>query len=190
MKLVKKIVEKVICAVALSLKVALSETDYELLEKSLLNDGQKEAIILINDEIVDGIHRYEILKKHGIEPIYKELGEGADPLTEIVARNRCRRNMSNYDKALFALYLENLFKEQAKENQKLAGKLYGKGTKHWSEKAIAFKGGALKRACKEVGISASSVKSLKKILKNMKMPLDPSSRQTKHPNFLSTLVGL
>lgn len=44
----------------------LTEDEYQRLEKSILAEGCRDAIIVWNNIIIDGHNRYEICKKHGI----------------------------------------------------------------------------------------------------------------------------
>ncbi len=45
----------------------LSSEEYEGLEKSIIIEGCRDALILWNKAIVDGHNRYEICTKHGIK---------------------------------------------------------------------------------------------------------------------------
>src|SRR5208283_4586556 len=56
-------------------------------------------------KILDGRHRCEICKKHGIEPIFDEY-KGDDPLGYVVSANLCRRHMSDGQRAMVAARLK------------------------------------------------------------------------------------
>lgn len=45
----------------------LTAEQYEALEKSIIGEGCRDALVVWGDIIVDGHNRYEICKKHGIE---------------------------------------------------------------------------------------------------------------------------
>ena len=49
-----------------SLIPALQKEEYELLEKSILEEGCRDSIIIWNNTIIDGHNRYEICTKHEI----------------------------------------------------------------------------------------------------------------------------
>jgi len=50
-----------------SLIPPLSKYEYELLEKSLLDEGCRDALVTWKGILVDGHNRYEICQKHNIK---------------------------------------------------------------------------------------------------------------------------
>lgn len=44
----------------------LSNDEYDILEKSILENGCQQAIVVWNDTIIDGHHRYSICRKHNL----------------------------------------------------------------------------------------------------------------------------
>ena len=50
-----------------SLIPPLTDDEYTRLEKSILAEGYRDAIIVWNNFIIDGHHRYKICKAHNID---------------------------------------------------------------------------------------------------------------------------
>jgi len=97
----------------------LSADEFTELEKSILNEGIRDPLIIWNDFIIDGHNRYNIATKHELnyQTIEKEF-ESEDKAKEWMILNQFgRRNLSNYQRSVLALELENIFRVKAKENQ-------------------------------------------------------------------------
>lgn len=101
----------------------LTEDEYQRLEKSIVAEGCRDAIVVWNGIIVDGHNRYEICKKHGlIFAISEKEMPDIEAVKEWIILNQFgRRNLSTYDRSLLALKLEGLFREKAKGNLSLSG---------------------------------------------------------------------
>lgn len=56
----------------------MSNNRYEALKLDIESKGQKQEILLRNNKIIDGRHRYKACIELGIEPIVKELGNISD----------------------------------------------------------------------------------------------------------------
>ena len=74
----------------------LTPAEYEGLERSIIEDGCIEAIVVWNDTIVDGHYRYEICKKHNIP--FRTVNEQFDGKNEaklwIIDNQLARKNIS------------------------------------------------------------------------------------------------
>jgi hypothetical protein len=44
----------------------LTESEYQALERSILTEGCRDALVLWQDVLVDGHNRYQICQEHGI----------------------------------------------------------------------------------------------------------------------------
>lgn len=117
---------------------ALTPEEFAQLEANCIADGIREPIMLYwsgevvdpyEDEkepiyyIIDGHNRYEIAEKHKLEYNVEWLDfDGEDDVKEWMIKNQFgRRNLSNYQRSILALALEDLFKQKAKEKQKESG---------------------------------------------------------------------
>lgn len=114
---------------------ALSDEEFTQLERNCLQDGIRDAIVLWNDTIIDGHNRYKIAKKHGLEfrTESKQFDTEGDVKEWMIMHQFGRRNLSNYQRSILALELEEVFREKAKQNQ-----------------AIQFKGNSLPQKSAEV----------------------------------------
>jgi len=75
---------------------ALALDEYQELEKSIMEEGCRDAIVLWGDTIIDGHNRYEICTKHGLTfaTIQKEF-ESKDEVMDWMDRNQLgRRNLT------------------------------------------------------------------------------------------------
>ena len=91
----------------------MSEAEYETLKASIEVQGQLEPITLMNDQIIDGRHRFEACMDLGIEPHYWEY-KGDDPLGYVIALNMDRRHLTTSQRAAIAAEIANLGHGQKK----------------------------------------------------------------------------
>jgi site-specific DNA-methyltransferase (adenine-specific) len=101
-----------------SLIPSLSNEEFKQLERNILEEGIREPLITWNGILIDGHNRYRIAQEHDInyETIQKEF-ENVNRVKEWMIHNQFgRRNLSNYQRSVLALQLEDVFREKAKEN--------------------------------------------------------------------------
>jgi len=104
------------------------EEEYKNLERQIINEGCRDAIILWNSTIIDGHNRYEICTKNGIEfnTVEKEFDDEEHAKKWIITNQLSRRNLSDYQRVRLNLELTSILEEIAKENQR---KSKGRGQK-------------------------------------------------------------
>lgn len=105
-----------------SLIPPLSNEEFKQLERNILEEGIREPLITWNGILIDGHNRYRIAQEHDMnyETLEKEF-ENINRVKEWMIHNQFgRRNLSNYQRSVLALQLEDVFREKAKENLKLA----------------------------------------------------------------------
>ena len=98
---------------------ALTKEEYKQLENNCIAEGIREKILIWNGFIIDGHNRYEISLKWDLE-IQTETKRFQDEeaVKEWMILNQFgRRNLSNYQRSVLALQLEEVFSKKAKENQ-------------------------------------------------------------------------
>ena len=98
---------------------ALTKEEYKQLENNCIAEGIREKILIWNGFIIDGHNRYEISLKWDLE-IQTETKHFQDEeaVKEWMILNQFgRRNLSNYQRSVLALQLEEVFSKKAKENQ-------------------------------------------------------------------------
>jgi N6-adenosine-specific RNA methylase IME4 len=97
----------------------LTKEEFTQLENNCLDEGIREPIIIWNEFIIDGHNRYEIATRWGLE--YKTTEKHFDSEEDVkewmILNQFGRRNLSNYQRSVLALELEDVFKAKAKENQ-------------------------------------------------------------------------
>ena len=97
---------------------ALSVEEYAQLEANILEEGIREPIITWNGFIIDGHNRFSIAQRFDLE--YKTTSKyfsGEESVKEWMILNQFgRRNLSNYQRSVLALELEEVFSKKAKEN--------------------------------------------------------------------------
>jgi DNA modification methylase len=106
-----------------SLIPPLSNEEFKQLERNILEEGIREPLIIWNGILIDGHNRYRIAQKHDInyETLIKEF-DNINRVKEWMINNQFgRRNLSNYQRSVLALQLEDVFREKAKEKQKESG---------------------------------------------------------------------
>lgn len=89
------------------------------LEKSLLDEGCRDALVLWGDILIDGHNRYEICTKYHIpyNTVKREFTSRDDVIAWIINNQFARRNISKLQRAELALRLKPVIAEKAKEKQ-------------------------------------------------------------------------
>jgi N6-adenosine-specific RNA methylase IME4 len=102
-----------------SLIPALSSDEFMQLEANCIREGIRDAIITWQGVIIDGHNRYEIATKHGLKYKTEEkVFESENDVKEWMINNQFgRRNLSNYQRSVLALQLEEVFSAKAKEKE-------------------------------------------------------------------------
>jgi N6-adenosine-specific RNA methylase IME4 len=97
----------------------LTKEEFSQLEHNCIAEGIREAIIIWNDIIIDGHNRYEISLMYDLPFETNELYfKDENEVKEWMILNQFgRRNLSNYQRSVLALELEDVFKEKAKQQQ-------------------------------------------------------------------------
>ncbi len=113
----------------------LTQEEFSQLTANVLAEGIREPIITWNGTIVDGHNRYQIAQEHGLEYDTSEMYfKSLDECKEWMILNQFgRRNLSNYQRSVLALELEQVFRDKARANQ-----------------SIQFKGSSLRENLPEV----------------------------------------
>ena len=101
----------------------LTVEEYDGLEKSILEEGIRDSLVVWKDTIVDGHNRYEIAQKHNLE--FKTINKEFDSIEQvkiwIIENQLSRRNLNKSQLAVMGLKYEKLFSIDA-EKRMLVGK--------------------------------------------------------------------
>ncbi|WP_454690435.1 DUF6026 family protein [Achromobacter aloeverae] len=84
----------------------LTEDEYAALERSLLAEGCRDALVLWGDVLVDGHNRYEICRKHGIpfDTVQNSRFQSLEDVHLWMIDNQLgRRSVSDFQRGLMAL---------------------------------------------------------------------------------------
>lgn len=97
----------------------LTAEEYAWLEKSILEEGCRDALVLWGNVLIDGHNRYEICMKHDIpfETVKKEFNDKDAAIRWIILNQFGRRNLPAHERARLALRLKPVIAEKAKQNQ-------------------------------------------------------------------------
>ena len=98
---------------------ALTGEEFKQLEANILSEGIRDPLVLWKGYLVDGHNRYAIATEHGLEykTVNKEFKDSNEVKEWMILNQFGRRNLSNYQRSVLALQLEEVFSAKAKENQ-------------------------------------------------------------------------
>jgi DNA modification methylase len=109
---------------------ALTGEEFKQLEANILSEGIRDPLVLWKGYLVDGHNRYAIASEHGLEykTVNKDFKDSNEVKEWMIFNQFGRRNLSNYQRSVLALQLEEVFSAKAKENLKTSGENFGKGS--------------------------------------------------------------
>ena len=93
----------------------LTPEEYEALERSLLAEGCRDALVLWGDLLVDGHNRYEICRKHGLpfqtvqSKLFKDI---EDVHLWMIDQHLGRRSVSEFQRGVLALKKREIIAER------------------------------------------------------------------------------
>lgn len=76
----------------------MPDTEFSVLVEDIRKNGQKEAVILLGDEVLDGWHRYLACRKAGVKCVTAK-HDGSDPVAFVLSRNLHRRHLTASQRA-------------------------------------------------------------------------------------------
>ena len=91
----------------------MPDEQFDALKTSIKSIGQQEPITLLDGKILDGQHRYRACVELGIEVLTEDF-DGENPVSFVLARNFCRRHLSQSQLA----YIGAEMSEQSKQGRK------------------------------------------------------------------------
>ena len=132
------------------------EEQFQELKSDIEENGLKTDIILYQDKILDGRHRYRACEELEIKPKFKEY-EGESPASYVLSLNTKRRDLSPSQRAAIAVNFLPEIEKEAKKRM-LAGKADPSPKVGQGEK-----GKSSKKAAEQVGAGKTYVSDAKKI---------------------------
>ncbi len=155
-----------------SLIPPLTDEERDGLEKQLLVDGCRDAIVVWNRIIVDGHNRYAICQEHGIpfSITEKRFGSRAEAKLWILEHQLSRRNLTPGQRALLVDELESIYRQLAKDNQLSGLKQYRPNidTQHDPQGTVCLNSGkrkidASKELAKVAGVGKDTITKVKAV---------------------------
>lgn len=142
----------------------LTSEEFKQLEDNCINEGIREKILTWNGFIIDGHNRYEISKKWDLDiETESKYFKDEEAVKEWMILNQFgRRNLSNYQRSVLALELEEVFSKKAKENLSKSGGDKKSGLQK-SAKAIIDKVDTRKELSKVASVSHDTIAKVKVI---------------------------
>ena len=106
-----------------SLIPPLTAEEYEGLEKSILEEGCRDALVAWEGILVDGHNRYEICEKHGIpyDVVEMVFANRDEAMLWMIDNQRSRRNLETPDRILLAQKKTAILAKKARERQVAQG---------------------------------------------------------------------
>jgi ParB-like chromosome segregation protein Spo0J len=96
---------------------AMAEAEFNDLCESIRENGQREAIWLFDNKIIDGRHRYKACEKINIEPRFAEYkGDESSLLAFVMDINLHRRHLSASQRAMVASDIANMRRGEQEVN--------------------------------------------------------------------------
>jgi transcriptional regulator with XRE-family HTH domain len=98
----------------------LTANEYAALERSILAEGCRDALVLWGDVLIDGHNRYAICRKHGID--FKTIQNDSfatieDVMLWMIDNHLARRSVSDFQRGMLALRKKAILNARAKEQQ-------------------------------------------------------------------------
>lgn len=95
----------------------LTANEYAALERSLLADGCRDALVLWGEVLIDGHNRYEICRKHGIEfktAQHPGLNSLEDVMLWMIDNQLGRRSVTDFQRGVLALRKRDIISARVK----------------------------------------------------------------------------
>lgn len=87
----------------------MDETALAALVTDIANHGQREPILILDGQVIDGRHRLRACEQLGLEPMVREINaDEGDPFSLVVSLNLHRRHLTESQRALIAAKLANM----------------------------------------------------------------------------------
>ena len=98
----------------------LDDAEFEALREDIREYGLREPITVLENKILDGIHRYKACLAVGVEPRFRPY-EGDSPLAFVLGLNLRRRHLTPTQRAVVAARVMPEFEAEARANMSRGG---------------------------------------------------------------------
>lgn len=146
---------------------------------SVKEHGLREPIVLLDDAVLDGRHRWRACSKVGVKPIFRKFGsrpsDGDDPLAFVLDMNVNRRHLDESQRALIGSRVATLRRGGDRRSEAFKGQNYPLKTEDAAKLRRGGKGGShtegdrqnclsQQAAAKLVRVSPKLIKAARKVL--------------------------
>ena len=101
----------------------MSDEEYASFREDIRKNGVREPICLYNGQIIDGRNRYRACCDLGITAPTREWGGNGSLVDFVVSANLYRRHLTTSQKAAVAVAIKAALETEARERQRMGGKL-------------------------------------------------------------------
>lgn len=99
----------------------MSDEEIDKLAASIKANGQRQAVVLFNSQVVDGRNRLVACERAGVEPRTIEWDGKGSLIDFVLAANLHRRHLTQDQRAVIASKTVPMYEAEAKERQRRAG---------------------------------------------------------------------
>jgi hypothetical protein len=147
----------------------MSPPEFDRLCDDIFRHGLQEEIVVHEDQVLEGRHRYLACLAKGVLPRFRVYaGECGSPLAFVVAKNLHRRHLTESQRALLAARLKPLFEEEARQRQRAAlkqGRESPVRSNLTEREKDANNGESAQKAAELMQVSRTSVKTADRVKK-------------------------
>ena len=141
----------------------LTSNEYQALERSLLAEGCRDALVLWGEVLIDGHNRYAICQQHGIAfntVQNTRFSTIEEVMLWMIDNHLSRRNVTDFQRGMYALRKKEILANQKIIKEKLAG-----GAVNSDSEAPVIQNVSQTREelAKTAGISSNTVTQIEKI---------------------------
>lgn len=135
----------------------MEDSAYQALVEDISRHGQKEPVLVLDGQVIDGRHRFRACEHLGLEPWVREVGaDEGDPLALVLSLNLHRRHLTESQRAMVAGRLADMASGGQVGNKNAA--------KNESANLQICNGTSQSQAANLLNVGTRSVASAKKVL--------------------------
>ncbi len=144
----------------------LTSNEYLALERSILAEGCRDALVLWGEVLIDGHNRYAICQKHGIAfntTQNTRFSNIEDVMLWMIDNHLGRRSVTDFQRGMLALRKKEIVASRNAINEKQAAGNADTGTSATETSAMPNASQAREELAKTAGISSNTVTQIEKI---------------------------